>query len=151
MLQMRDAKQVQEFLTSWGLHFDTPDGDSTNIPYPQIYDRMQEDAGYDGGEKLKRFISSITDTTDGQTYLTVSDWNEMNDAWFAFNKRNEKPVQITEDFDRFRALVEETTDKLRTLRKSQEHMRWQFDHPEWYDDFINELTDNKEGWISSHC
>lgn len=145
------SQQVQDFLTSWGLHFDTPDGESTNIPYPQIYDRMQEDAGHEGGLKLKRFISSITDTTDGQTYLTVVDWNEMTDAWFAFEKREEKSTPLTEDFHKFEALVKETTEKLRVLRKSQEHMRWQFGDPEWYQDFVNELNDTKEGWVSSNC
>lgn len=75
------ADNVREFLESWGLHFDTPDGDSSNIPYPQVYERMRRDAGDVGGIELQRFVSRITDTTDGETYLTVESWEELAEAW----------------------------------------------------------------------
>ena len=146
-----NTKQVQEFLTSWGLHFDTPTGDSTNIPYPQIYERMKEDAHYEGGKKLQRFISCNTDTTDGETYLTLTSWNEVAAAWNDFEKLADKPVKIEEDFHKFQTMVEKTTVALRILRKSQEAMRWQFDHPEWFEDFVNELKETEEGWVHSHC
>jgi hypothetical protein len=76
-------ENVKEFLTSWGLHFDTPNGDSNDIPYPQVYERMREDAGDVGGVELQTFISSITDTTDSRTYLKPFSWDEIQKAWEA--------------------------------------------------------------------
>ncbi len=79
---------VRKFLESWGMHFDTPDGESTTIPYPQVYERMRRDVinipqvKVIGEEKLvKKFISRITDTTDGETYLTPNNWQEVEEAW----------------------------------------------------------------------
>lgn len=70
------------------MHFDTPDGESTNIPYPQVYERMRADVINIPQIKLdvevnliKKFISRITDTTDGETYLTCHTWPEIEDAW----------------------------------------------------------------------
>lgn len=74
-------ENVKEFLTSWGLHFDTPNGDSNDIPYPQVYERMRVDAGDVGGVELQTFISSITDTTDGRTYLKPFNWDEIQKDW----------------------------------------------------------------------
>lgn len=76
-----DFVSVKEFLTSWGLHFDTPNGDSNDIPYPQVYERMRVDAGDVGGDELQKFISTITDTTDSRTYLTVYNWEQAEEAW----------------------------------------------------------------------
>lgn len=76
--------QVQEFLISWGFHFDTPEGESNDIPYPQVYERMKVDAGDVGGSQLQEFISRMTDTTDGRTYLVADDWSEIQDAWESF-------------------------------------------------------------------
>ena len=76
-----DFSNVKEFLTSWGLHFDTPNGDSNDIPYPHVYERMRTDAGDVGGDKLQKFVSSITDTTDSRTYLTAYSWKEVEEAW----------------------------------------------------------------------
>jgi hypothetical protein len=78
------AENVKEFLESWGLHFDTHDGESSNIPYPQVYSRMKTDAGDVGGDKLSKFVSRITDTTDGQTYLNPTSWDEVSEAWNTF-------------------------------------------------------------------
>jgi len=72
---------IRAFLTSWGLHFDTPDGSSNDIPYPQVYGRMQHQAFEMGGDELRRWISSHTDTTDGRTYLTVKSWEELEKLW----------------------------------------------------------------------
>ena len=78
-------KQVRSFLESWGLHFDTPDGTSNDIPYPQVYHRMKADAvSRLDGSILSQFISSITDTVDGRTYLTCNSWNEVEKAWSDF-------------------------------------------------------------------
>jgi hypothetical protein len=74
-------ENVKEFLTSWGLHFDTPDGESNDIPYPQVYERMKTDAGDVGGDKLQKFVSSITGTTDSRTYLVSDSWEELETAW----------------------------------------------------------------------
>ena len=84
-----EFQQVRDFLTSWGMHFDTPEKDSTTIPYPQVYGRMRADVGnvwaspVDIREML-RFISRITDTTDGQTYLVVDSWDEMENFFDSF-------------------------------------------------------------------
>lgn len=72
---------VKAFLESWGLGFDTPDGESSNIPYPAVYHRMQVDAKSVGGEELSNVISRMTDTTDSQTYLTAEDWDEIEEAY----------------------------------------------------------------------
>lgn len=78
---VQTVEQVEEFLTSWGLHFDTEYGDSSSISYDYIYPRMCVDAQRCGGDKLRKFVSSITDTTDGETYLCVSSFSELRDVW----------------------------------------------------------------------
>lgn len=78
-----DFSNVKEFLTSWGLHYDTPNGDSNDIPYPHVYERMRFDAGDVGGPELQMFVSSITDTTDGRTYLKPFNWDEIQKIWEA--------------------------------------------------------------------
>jgi len=85
-----DFSDVKEFLTSWGLHFDTPNGDSNDIPYPQVYERMRADAGDVGGDKLQKFVSSITDTTDGRTYLKPFSWEEVEEAWDSLESPEQK-------------------------------------------------------------
>jgi hypothetical protein len=79
-----NATAVKLFLESWGMHYDTPTGDCTDIPYPQVYERMQSDALAIGGEKLSKFISSITDTIDGKTHLLPISWLEVDEAWENF-------------------------------------------------------------------
>ena len=70
-------QKLKEFMESWALHFDTPNGDSNDIPYPEVYDRMRDDADKVLGKKASNFIGSITDTTDGRTYLTPCSWEEI--------------------------------------------------------------------------
>lgn len=72
---------VRAFLESWGLSFDTPDGESSTIPYPAIYTRMQKEAKKVGGEELSNFVSRVTDTTDSQTYLSADCWEEIRAAY----------------------------------------------------------------------
>ncbi len=84
---------VKEFLTSWGLHFDTPNGDSNDIPYPHVYERMRVDAGDVGGDKLQKFVSSITDTTDGRTYLKPFTWKEVEEVWDHLDSPEEKKMK----------------------------------------------------------
>ena len=74
-------QQVRDFLESWGLGFETPCGDSSTIPYPAVYARMQDDALKVGGKQLSKFISSITDTIESQTYLEYTDWDEIEIEW----------------------------------------------------------------------
>jgi len=74
-------QDVKLFLESWGLHYETESGESNDIPYPQVYTRMQADAFEDGGPELMQFIERITDTTDGHTYLTAASWTEIEAAW----------------------------------------------------------------------
>lgn len=84
---------VKEFLTSWGLHFDTPNGDSNDIPYPHVYERMKTDAGDVGGDKLQLFVSTITDTTDGRTYLKPMSWHEVEIRWNNLDSPEEKKTK----------------------------------------------------------
>jgi len=76
-------QDVKQFLESWGLHYDTPDGVSNDIPYPQVYGRMRSEAWAlgKGNPRLYNFIERITDTTDGRTYLTPESWAEVENAW----------------------------------------------------------------------
>jgi len=76
-----DFQDVRSFLESWGLHYDTPDGESNDIPYPQVYTRMRSDALKNGTFRLYDFLDRITDTTDGRTYLTPDSWEEVEEAW----------------------------------------------------------------------
>jgi hypothetical protein len=73
--------QVKEFLESWGLSFDTPDGESSNIPYPAVYHRMRDDAQHVHGQDFSKFLGRITDTTDSQSYLTDSSWDDIAESW----------------------------------------------------------------------
>jgi hypothetical protein len=77
---------VKLFLESWGLHYDTYNNLSNDIPYPQIYERMQNDALETGGKKLSDFIGAITITMDGRTRLTLLDWAEIDELWEKFSK-----------------------------------------------------------------
>jgi hypothetical protein len=79
---------LQSFLESWGLSFDTPDGDSSNIPYPAVYQRMRDDATQVYGEHFSKFLGRITDTTDSETYLTPISWDEVKMAWEDYNQEN---------------------------------------------------------------
>lgn len=80
-------QDVKKFLESWGLHFDTPYGESNDIPYPQVYLRVRDDAIKVGGDKLSKFVGQITDTTDSRTYLTPSSWQEIEAAWTNLDPR----------------------------------------------------------------
>jgi hypothetical protein len=91
--------KVKEFLISWGLHYDTPNGDSNDIPYPQVYERMMMDTENVDEEGLDDFISSITDTTDGRTYLKPVSWKEVQKACEALDspetkRMREHPIQF---------------------------------------------------------
>src|SRR5277367_4434963 len=91
--------QVKEFLESWGLSFDTPDGESSNIPYPAVYHRMRDDAQHVHGQDFSKFLGCITDTTDttdSQTYLTPTSWDEVKQAWEEYNDKPEvsPPVNV---------------------------------------------------------
>jgi hypothetical protein len=72
---------VRAFLESWGLGFDTPDGDSSTIPYPAVFNRMKKEANRIGGDELSVFVSRVTDTTDSQTYLSADCWEEIRAAY----------------------------------------------------------------------
>lgn len=76
---------VKLFLESWGMGFDTPDGDSSTLPYPAVYHRMKDDARmFDPSMELHDFIGRITDTTDSQTYLTLESWDEIEEYWNSY-------------------------------------------------------------------
>lgn len=76
---------VKNFLESWGMGFDTPDGDSSTLPYPEVYIRLRNDAEMlDPSGELSKFVGRITDTTDSQTYLTLTSWDEIEEFWNSF-------------------------------------------------------------------
>jgi hypothetical protein len=54
------------------------------------------------------------------------------------------------EFADFQKEMEEATIKLRRLNIMQKAMRWQFDQPNFYEQFVSEMNE-AEGWISSHC
>lgn len=70
-------QDVQKFLKSWGLDPTT----ESNIPYPEVYTRMCNEAYEVGGDKLEAYISSITDTTDSQTYIALETWLACEQYW----------------------------------------------------------------------
>jgi hypothetical protein len=91
---------VRSFLTSWGLHFDTPDEESNTIPYPQVYERMKTDIVnlfHERARYVRKFITQITETTDGQTYLSVPSvfdsegWKGIEEAWHDYVAYNPLP------------------------------------------------------------
>jgi hypothetical protein len=69
---------VSDFLESWGLHYDTPNGESSCIPYPQVYARMCQDAS-NTDLALREVISVVTNTTDGQTYLRADSYEQLEE------------------------------------------------------------------------
>lgn len=75
---------VSSFFESWGLHFDSQDGDSTDIPYPQVYERMRLDAKSKDND-LYEFAGLICQTTDGRTYLNVCSIEELEQEWFYYS------------------------------------------------------------------
>jgi hypothetical protein len=54
------------------------------------------------------------------------------------------------DFAEFQKLMEEATAKLKQMNVMQRAMRWQFDEPNFYEQFVLEMNE-ADGWISSHC
>lgn len=55
------------------------------------------------------------------------------------------------DFSEFTQLMEQTTENLKRMRAAQQYMRWQFGKPFYYEDFVSEMKDTMDGWVSSHC
>jgi hypothetical protein len=81
-----DFQYVREFLESWGLHFDTPDQVSTSVPF-DTYQLIRADAIQVGGMELQKFVSCITDTTDGETYISMgSNWGKIEEFYNGLNK-----------------------------------------------------------------
>jgi rubrerythrin len=72
-------QDIQKFLESWGLHFDTEHGYSTTIPYPQVFQRMMEDAQKELGIKGHNIVMSITDTMDGETYIAYDSLEDFEE------------------------------------------------------------------------
>ncbi len=82
---------VKEFLTSWGLHFDTPTWESNDIPFPQVYDRMMSDAIRVGAQLKSKnnfsyFIALETNVAYCRAHLRAENWNDLKKAWKKFNK-----------------------------------------------------------------
>lgn len=60
-------------------------------------------------------------------------------------------ASMNDKFQEFKELVEDTTANLKRMTELQEEMRWQFNDPQWWIDFEQEITDAVHGWVSSHC
>lgn len=75
---------VIQFLQSWGLHFDTLNGESSVVSYAQVYLPMLYDANKQGGKRLQKFISNITNTVEDQTYLEPDTAEEIQKLWEGF-------------------------------------------------------------------
>lgn len=71
--------KLGQFLESWGLHFDTPDGGPTTIPYPQVFIRMINDARPLGGDKLVDLVKESLNTIDGETFIRLVKWSSRLD------------------------------------------------------------------------
>jgi hypothetical protein len=54
------------------------------------------------------------------------------------------------EFQDFQKLMEEATAKLKQMNMMSRSMRWQFDEPDFYKQFVSEMNE-ANGWISSHC
>lgn len=54
------------------------------------------------------------------------------------------------DFRDFQNAIEAATAKLRRANEMQKRMRWQFEEPMFFTEFLDTLEETK-GWISSHC
>jgi hypothetical protein len=55
------------------------------------------------------------------------------------------------DYNEFFRLMKETTENLKKMREMQTDMRWQFGEPPEFEDFVRELQETREGWVSSNC
>jgi len=55
------------------------------------------------------------------------------------------------DFNEFMKLMKDTTANLKKMREMQEEMRWQFGEPQEFTDFLEELQETRQGWVSSNC
>lgn len=74
--------------------------------------------------------------------------HKLIQLWFF--KKN-LPPNMDMEFDEFRKLLEQTTENLKKMRASQQYMRWQFGSPFYYEEFLSEMNETIEGWVSSHC
>lgn len=70
------------------------------------------------------------------------------ELWF-FKKPLPRNMEM--EFAEFRSMMELTTDNLKKMRGAIEYMRWQFGNPLYYEEFISEIQETIDGWISSHC
>ena len=75
------SEQFVDYLRSWGLHFDTEDGESSEIPY-EILGRITSECD----PTLARNIIRATNTTDGNTYLRASSQSELEANFVEWNK-----------------------------------------------------------------
>lgn len=60
-------------------------------------------------------------------------------------------LQSDMDFGEFQNLIKQTTENLKRMRAAQEYMKWQFGTPFYYEEFLSEMNETIEGWVSSHC
>jgi len=59
--------------------------------------------------------------------------------------------EIEMEFNKFMILMKEVTENLKKMNAAQSHMRWQFNEPKEYIDFVAAMDEATNGWISSHC
>jgi hypothetical protein len=62
-------------------------------------------------------------------------------------------TKIDMEFDEFRALLKQTAENLKKMNEAQKYMRWQFGGSdlEEFAEFVTELEEARDGWVSSAC
>lgn len=66
-------------------------------------------------------------------------------------KMMDKSHPIHDEFTQFMELMKQTTDNLKKMSSIQNDMRYQFGHPQIFEDFVEALNDTQHGWVSSNC
>lgn len=117
-------------------------------------------------EDLNRYNANIDDWEEYNVWTSNKTLEELNIAFKAkgfipnteinkfiqlwFFKPNLEP-DMEMDFDDFRIIMQQTTKNLKKMRAAQEYMKWQFGNPLYYEEFLSEMNETIEGWVSSHC
>lgn len=69
---------VKEFLESWGLSFK----EGSNIQYPEVYDRMIDDAavlGKNASAELADAVNASLFVVNGKARIDASSWDELKE------------------------------------------------------------------------
>lgn len=67
------------------------------------------------------------------------------------DRDDSSPSNIDVEFHEFFDLMKQTTTNLKKMAEAQRHMRWQFGEPKEFLEFVTELNETLDGWVSSSC